>query len=279
MTLTLTQDSIEMFRDYLSARGKSSGTIQAYSADMSGVVTFQATKAPHESGMLSESAAARYLNHVRKQMAPTTVRRKLAAIRMFARSQGNSDFLSEYVPPTPAKPQPHPIQEGMEGFEKLAFVARNSQESSLLALTFLCGLRVSEARCIVIESIDKFRGTLAVNGKGDKRRIVPLSDRAYGMLEDRIMEIAADPNGDPATTPLVDVADKTARRWITRMGEDAGLGRAISSHDGRHTFATHVLSKTQNIRVLQELLGHATVTQTQTYTGVEMDAMRKAVNF
>lgn len=279
MELTLTPASIEKFRDYLSARGKSSGTIHAYSADMSGIIDFQATNNPQASDSLSEDDAARYLNKLRKTVQPTTVRRKLASIRMFARSQGNSAFLKEYVPPKPAKPQPHPIEEGMEGFKKLVFVARNAQERALLTLTFLCGLRVTEARRVVLDDIDKFDGTLTVHGKGDKRRIVPLSERAYELLEERIIEISTDPNARWDSTPLVDVSDKTARRWITRMGVDAGLGRNISSHDGRATFATTVLNNTQNIRVVQELLGHASVAQTEVYTGVEMSAMKQAVNF
>lgn len=195
--------------------------------------------------------------------------------------------MSEYVPPVPAKPQPHPIKEGMEGLEKLLYVSRSPQERALLALTFLCGLRVTEARRVVVADIDKFQGTLVVEGKGDRRRIIPLSDRVYKILEERIIEIineAEDEDREPLAdavggTSLVGVADKTARRWITRMGKDAGLGRVISSHDGRATFATHVLSKTQNIRVVQELLGHASSAQTEVYTGVSMDSMRDAVDF
>lgn len=198
---------------------------------------------------------------------------------MFARSQGNSGFLSEYVPPKPAKPQPHPIDEKMDGFKKLVFVSRSAEERALLALTFLCGMRVTEARSVVVADIDKFDGTVVVEGKGDKRRIVPLSDRAYELLEERIVEIDADPHGSMEETPLVSASDKTARRWITRLGKDAGIGRSISSHDGRATFATVVLDHTQNIRVVQELLGHASVAQTEVYTGVEMDSMKKAVNF
>lgn len=196
---------------------------------------------------------------------------------MFARSQGNSGFLSEYIPPTPAKPQPHPIKEGMEGLERLMTVSRSPSERSLLGLTFLCGLRVTEARRVTPEHVDMFRDTLVVEGKGERRRIVPLGLTAREVIQERLDEI--DKEGLPEDTPLIDVADKTARRWITRMGKEAGIGRPISSHDGRATFATQVLNHTQNIRVVQELLGHASVAQTEVYTGVSMDSMKQAVNW
>lgn len=223
--------------------------------------------------LIGEDETARYLNELRKTASPTTVRRKLSAFKQYAKSQGIHLFLSEYVAPKPARPQPHPIPEGMSGVDLLVAVCEDMQEVALIVLTFMCGMRISEARRVKPEDINQATQVVHVVGKGDKGRNIPLSERAMLLLNKRIDEI---PENDHDTT-LVDMIDRTARRRFTKIGQRAGLERQIKSHDGRHTVATDMMRRGVPMRVVQEFLGHASITQTETYTGVEMDDMRKAV--
>lgn len=183
-------------------------------------------------------------------------------------------FLSEYVAPKPARPKPHPIPEGMTGVDLLVAVCEDMQEVSLIVLTFMCGMRISEARRVRPQDVDPMNKTVHVVGKGDKSRDIPLSDRALALLNKRIEEIEEFDHD----TPLIDMIDRTARRRFTKIGERAGLERKIKSHDGRHTVATDMMRRGVPLRVVQDFLGHATITQTETYTGVEMDDMRAALN-
>lgn len=225
--------------------------------------------------MIAEDETARYLNSIRTSAAATTVKRRLSAFRVYAKSQGIPVYLDEYDAPTPARPQPHPIPEGMTGVDLLLAHCQDMKEVALITLTFLCGLRISEARRITRADIDLARKTMTVNGKGSKFRVIAVSDRAIHLLEKRLAEIDA----SDTTTTLVDMIDRTARRRFTAIGKRAGLSRQIATHDGRHTVATHLMRNGTPMRVVQEFLGHSSITQTETYTGVDMDDMRAAVNF
>lgn len=224
--------------------------------------------------MIGENETAHYLNDLRKTASPTTVRRKLSAFRVYARSQKLSPFLEDYVAPIPARPKPHPIPEGMNGVDLLVAACEDMEEVSMIVLTFMCGLRISEALRITPSHIDNRDSTITVKGKGDKTRTIPVSDRALVLLNKRVLELGPHAND----VPLVQMIDRTARRRFTKVGDRAGLSRKIKSHDGRHTVATHLMRNGTPMRVVQEFLGHASIAQTETYTGVELDDMRKAVN-
>ena len=273
--MTLTEDSIEQFREYLSARGRSTHTVRNYCADMNGLLKYLRSSQGPRASLIAEDETARYLNSIRTSAAATTVKRRLSAFRVYAKSQGIPVYLDEYDAPTPARPQPHPIPEGMTGVDLLLAHCQDMKEVALITLTFLCGLRISEALRITRADIDLARKTMTVNGKGSKFRVIAVSDRAIHLLEKRLAEIDA----SDTTTTLVDMIDRTARRRFTAIGKRAGLSRQIATHDGRHTIATHLMRNGTPMRVVQEILGHASITQTETYTGVEMDDMRAAVNF
>lgn len=114
---------------------------------------------------------------------------------------------------------------------------------------------------------------LTVYGKGDKVRYVPVSGRAWSAVMSAVVECI---ENDDLLCPI---SDRAARSLVTRLGRVAGLAHEIASHDLRATFATIIQMETKDIRVVQELLGHASITTTQIYTETQMDAMKKAVEF
>lgn len=212
-----------------------------------------------------------WLQKYRRILSPKTTNRRLTSLRSFAKWAGWGNPLEEYSAPTPAKGQPHPLPEGIEGVYALIDEARTETQKALIVLCGLCGLRVGEALSVRATDFNFTELTLEVRGKGDKRRVVPVSKRAWNIIATRVTRSWV------TNAPVVDFGDRFARRIITELGERAGLKRAISSHDLRATFATAVYDICLDQRVVQELLGHANGATTEIYIGRTTGQMRKAV--
>jgi site-specific recombinase XerD len=279
--MTPSDDCIDQWLDSLRANGVSENTLRAYRADLKGFQAAMANPAPWLiSSDLPETAAGQYLNSGRSGWAPKTTRRKLTALRSWGKyTYGHPQFLSFYRGPIPAPPEPHPLPGGIESVVTMAFQTQRPTEQALVVLCGLCGLRVGEATTVRFSHLDLSPADgarLLVRGKGDKSRRVPVSDRAMAVLTPRIEEIRLDVfDNDPRIAPF---PDRTARDIITRLGTYANIGRPVASHDLRATAATAWYNATKDIRVVQMLLGHASIETTQLYLGVTTAAMRQAVN-
>jgi len=143
---------------------------------------------------------------------------------------------------------------------------------ALIALCGYMGLRVGEAINVRIYHVDIKNQWLEVKwGKGRRERELPIPDKAVQILAEAC-------HGRPDDAHVVDVSDRTARRWITAAGVAAGITRPVASHDLRATAGTHWYRVTKDLRVTQELLGHADSRTTELYTGITDDAMRNAIN-
>lgn len=169
---------------------------------------------------------------------------------------------------------PHPLPGGMADVYKLIEVARRPQHKALLAECGLMGMRIHEALKSNTNEYKLKEMTCVIRGKRDKQRIVPVSSMAWEYLRDPFMQSVFNGGGR-----IVTMGDRSARKLITDLGTRAKLNRSISSHDLRSTFATHVFDRTKNIRLVQELLGHDSVTTTELYTAVHMAQAREAVEF
>lgn len=194
-------------------------------------------------------------------------------MRTFGKWLGIPNFLTDYLPPTPAKAIPHPIPEGMAGVYRLLQVAHGHQQVCLVTLLGLVGCRVSEAISVTHKDVNLHEMTLRIMGKGQRERIVPLSTNAWNSMAYRVTECFVTDTKEP----LVNYQDRYARKLISDLGVKARLQRHISTHDLRATFATAALNGGANIRVVQELLGHSSSATTEIYTGVSMTDMKAAV--
>ena len=209
------------------------------------------------------------------QVSPKTTTRRITSLRAFAGWVNLEPFLKGFIAPKPGRPFPHPIPEGMEGIARMMQLARNHEQEALIGLCGYVGLRITEARGICVAHFDIQDQILTVRGKGDKTRYVPLSKKAFNsVLPAYILALDA-----PEPHRLINYTDRSARHVITTLGKRAGLRRTISSHDLRHTFGTAALDAGANLRVVQELLGHASSQTTEGYTAVRAESMREAVNF
>lgn len=268
---TLTLESIDKFRNWCIGQGQSSNTAKAYSTDLRMLLAYHSmTEIPSEN---FEWKAQLWLNETRSTAAPKTTGRRLTSLRCFAKWAGWETELSEYRAPTPGIQIPHPLPGKLADLENLIRVSKNNEQQALIGACGFIGLRVAEALSFKIDWLDTHDMILRVRGKGDKERFVPVSPRAWSAISGAFVDAM---QGDGY---LIHYQDRSARKAITSMGRKAGIGRAISSHDLRATYATILSDNGTNIRVIQELLGHSNVNTTQLYTGVGVEAMKEAVNF
>ena len=264
----ISSGSIEKYLDWWSDNGGSEKTIRAYRTDLMTLMEFTGTPATWEE---METAASKYLNMVRESQAPSTVKRKLASMRSWARWAGNTEFMRHYRGPKPAKAEPHPLPEGINGVMMLIGKASTPQRRALVALCGLCGLRVDEAVRVRPEQFDVPEMELEVRGKGDKTRVVPVSTKAWDVIRPAYAEAKL------SGGTVVGIGNRYAREVITRLGMAAGLSRGAASHDLRATFATAAYENSLDLRAVQELLGHASSDTTEVYTRVSKQTRRNVV--
>jgi integrase len=180
------------------------------------------------------------------------------------------DIYDDWIPPKPADGIAHPLDGGIDDVRTLLSTTNDDIERALIGLCGFAGLRIGEAITLATADYDDFEQDITIRGKGDKYRRVPVSNELKPIINSRI--------ADSTATLFVPLTDHQARYVIQKLGKKA-FGRKIASHDLRMTFGTELNDRGTNIRVTQELLGHASVLTTQRYTLVRKSQMREAVNF
>jgi site-specific recombinase XerC len=170
---------------------------------------------------------------------------------------------------------PRDIGAVIAGYEKGC--ALRARDAALLELLYGAGLRVSEAVGVTAADFDLDRGLVTVLGKGGKERVVPCGGTAaeaiagYLGLRERLSprtdRLFLNRSGGPLT-------DRSVNRLVKRYAERAGIGRSVSPHSLRHSFATHLLEAGVDLRLIQEMLGHASLDTTAVYARVAVERWR-----
>jgi integrase/recombinase XerC/integrase/recombinase XerD len=272
----------------LSGRGAAERTRRAYGVDLGQFVEWAGERSP---GDLRHRDVRRYAAGLSSGgAAPATVARKLAAIR------GLFDFLvrTERIGQNPADLVSSPKRE-----EKLPRVLSSEQMQSLLEgipartplelrdramleLAYSCGLRCEEIVNLDLGALDFETEQLRVLGKGSKERMLPVGEPAQRALQHYCERGRRALATDPRQTALF--LSKSGRRLSNsdvtrRLGlwvRAAALAAGVSPHSLRHSFATHLLEGGADLRTIQELLGHASISTTQVYTRVDAARLRDA---
>ena len=155
------------------------------------------------------------------------------------------------------------------------------RDRTILEFMYATGLRVSEAAKITLNEVNLEAGFLRTTGKGGKERIVPIGKQAIGWLEKYLAEARAGFVKQNRTRPEVFLSSrgaplsrKTIWRLIKKHARAAGITKSISPHTLRHSFATHLLDNGGDLRVIQEMLGHADIATTQIYTHVDQRRLK-----
>jgi integrase/recombinase XerD len=293
--------AIEEYLTFLRVeRGLSPATIRAYGSDLGDFADARGTADDWARG---PDAAVRYLAARTRRgrptdpgLAPTSLRRRAAAIRGFYRfafGEGLIDLDIAAHLDLPRMPRLLPETLSVAEVERLLDAAGSDEpddprlrDRALLELLYAAGLRVSEALRLDLEDLSLDGAFVRVIGKGDKERLVPIGEVAILVLRTWLNGQRAAIVSKHLVTAVrggpVFVGDRGRRlarqqAWagVKRAASTAGLSDRISPHTLRHSFATHLLEGGADLRIVQELLGHASISTTQLYTHVTGERIRE----
>jgi integrase/recombinase XerD len=284
--------AVAAYTDYLRVeRGLASATIRAYGTDL----RLFGQEAPGIERWDSSPEPARdYLGAMTRPprvLRPTSLRRKAASIRAFYRFCYAEEIIDADIAAlidlprqTQRLPDTLDVEEVAKLLDAAALDASGLRDRALLELLYAAGLRVSEALRLDRGDIAS-GGFVRVIGKGDKERLVPVGDIALeaidAYLTDRDTSVPQDDDrsrgGDPLFTSQRGrrLDRMSAWRIMRRTAIRAGLSGRVTPHTLRHSFATHLLEGGADLRVVQELLGHASITTTQLYTHITGERIRQ----
>jgi integrase/recombinase XerD len=289
------------YLDHLTVeRGLAGNTISSYRRDLRRYTEFLAAAGVRRLGEVAESDVAAFLAALRQgddahpPLSATSAARAVVAVRglhRFALLDGlvPADVAHEVRPPSPARrlPKAIPVDSVVALIEAAASVEgpRGVRDRALLELLYGTGARISEAVGLAVDDLDRGSAAVRLAGKGGKERVVPVGSYALAAVEDNLVRgrpalAAAGKGGVRGGALFLNVRGGPLSRqsaWaiLRAAAERAGVREEVSPHTLRHSFATHLLDGGADVRVVQELLGHASVTTTQVYTLVTVDKLRE----
>ncbi len=273
-------------------RGRSTNTVLAYRRDLLPYVAWL-----HEQGAnfaeVNESNIAAYLGQLRESRAPASVARALAAIRQFHRflvDEGMADDdptdhlagqrVPQGVPKALSEDETDALLAAVVGDDPIA-----RRDRAILETLYATGMRISELVGLSLDDLDLDAGYLRAFGKGAKERVVPvgrpaiealrawLAGSARGLLVPTRWRARSDADAVFLNQRGGRLSRQGAWAIVRRYGDAVGLGARLSPHVLRHSCATHLLDHGADIRMVQELLGHASISTTQVYTKVATERL------
>jgi integrase/recombinase XerC len=279
---------LEEFTGYLrDERNLSPHTLRAYEREVALFVEFAAREMGcGEPRQASANVVRAYLAHLHsRHLARVSMQRALAALRTYFRflgREGEVDSNPAKVVPTPRAPKKLPdvvtVPQLAELLEALPATSAGRRDRAALELLYGAGLRASELVGLDLDDVDLSRRLARVTGKGAKERVVPFGREAEtalrGYLPDRAAwraQPAAASGGEPLFVNQRGgrLSDRSLRRILNAAVLRIAMAQHLHPHSLRHAFATHLLEAGMDLRAIQELLGHASLSTTQRYTHVD----------
>ena len=286
------------FLNYLTVeKGLSKNTVASYRRDLVRFEEFLKSRSiPHHS--ISADDLASFVVSLRsgsmghEPLGESSIARAVVALRNFyaftSKEEGFLDPAKEMHPPKIPKRLPKALSVD----QMLSLIASANTESdpmslrnsALIELMYATGGRVSEIVDVKISDLAEIDQALTIKltGKGQKQRVVPLGQFARVSVEQYLVRLRPTLLGDKRNDSLflnqrgTKLSRQSAWTIISTSAGRAGIKEAVSPHSLRHSFATHLLDGGADIRVVQELLGHSSVTTTQIYTLVTIDRIRES---
>jgi integrase/recombinase XerC len=294
--------AIDGFERYVAdERRFSPQTVRAYRADLDRFADFWEREFANESAgktplsRLDTLAVRSYLASLhRARLSNRSLARHLSTLRSFFRWACREGHLAKSPArglPAPRVPKTLPRAMTLPDTERLLAAEEEDaavpeRERALFELLYATGLRVSEAAGLDLEDVDFSARLVRVTGKGSRERIVPFGEAAADALEaylpsrHALRRHADEDDGDAGEPLFVNarggrLTSRSMARLLKRRLRAAGLPAEISPHALRHTFATHLLQAGADLRAIQELLGHASLSTTQKYTHLDAARLRE----
>lgn len=288
--------------DYLAhlsvERGLSDNTLAAYRRDLTRYAVFLAAAGRDDMAAVSAADVTNFATAIRegadggRPLAASSAARTVTAVRglhRFAHAEGltSADTSTDVTPVVPTRSLPKALSVADVG--KLLDAARLGEgpvplrDTALLEFLYGTGARISEIITMSADDVDFEHRSARVTGKGRKQRIVPVGSHAVAAIEAYLVRgrpaLAAKGQGTPVlflNTLGRPLSRQSAWAVVRRCGDLAGLDtQHLSPHILRHSFATHLIEGGADVRVVQELLGHSSVTTTQIYTDVTIQHLRE----
>ncbi len=285
------------YLDHLAVeRGLARNTLLSYRRDLTGYLRHLAVAGVIEPSGISPEHVSTYLTGLRlpvngsAPLAASSAARAVVAARgwhryLLAEGLAQTDPSRDVRPPTPARrlPKALPVEQVIALLEAAGGQSpRELRDRALLEFLYATGARISEAVGLDLDDLDSVGGAVRLLGKGSKERVVPVGSFAAAALQAYQVRgrpaLAAAGRGSAAVflnSRGGRLSRQSAWRVLRDAAERAGIATVVSPHTLRHSFATHLLEGGADVRTVQELLGHASVTTTQIYTLVTVDALRE----
>ncbi|MCV7062822.1 site-specific tyrosine recombinase XerD [Mycolicibacterium vaccae] len=296
----------EQFQGYLDhlaiERGVAANTLSSYRRDLRRYAEHLTARGITDLAGVAEADVSEFLVSLRRgdpdngvaPLSAVSAARAVIAVRglhRFAAAEGITtvDVAREVKPPTPGRRLPKSLS--IDEVLALLEAAGGDSETdgpltlrnrALLELLYSTGARISEAVGLDVDDVDTEARSVLLRGKGGKQRLIPIGRPAVSALDAYLVrgrpELARRGRGTPAIFLNARggrLSRQSAWQVLQDAAERAGVTATVSPHVLRHSFATHLLDGGADVRVVQELLGHASVTTTQIYTMVTVNALRE----
>ena len=283
------KENIDKFIRYLEVENNASKhTLRAYRRDLESFREYR-EGTPRDIEMIDIRGFV--AQQIKDGLSKTTAARRLASVRSFL----NYLCREGYIKSNPAKLVTTPKTEKrlpkflsvddafslMEQPDGIGFLP--ARDRAILELLYSCGIRVSEIAELDIEDINTKEGLVKVRGKGKKERLLPLGSKAADAIRTYTGEKMLLKKKNRAmflNKRGTRLSDRSIRRIVVKYSRMIGVSEQIGPHTLRHTFASHLLQAGADLRVIQELLGHSSLSTTQKYTHIDithlMDVYDKA---
>jgi len=300
---------VEHFVRYLEGeKNASEHTVKNYVMDIrqfTGLVWGDEADPPYNWKEPDRLTARKFLVFFQKlEMAPTTTGRKLSALRSFYKFLVREEYVllnpfaglqlpkkGRYLPTVLSQAEvgkllnaPHEMAKGRK-VDSLFAEYMPVRDTAILEVLYSTGMRLSELTQMTEEQVDILSGILLVRGKGKKERLCPLGRPAETALQHALswradIWISLGVKGDAETTLFLNklggpITSRSVERLFKKYALYCGLKPSLSPHAMRHSFATHLLDRGADLRSVQELLGHASLSTTQIYTHVSIEKLKQ----
>ncbi|QLL10206.1 site-specific tyrosine recombinase XerD [Mycobacterium vicinigordonae] len=294
---------LQGYLDHLTIeRGVAANTLSSYRRDLRRYSKHLEERGIHDLAQVGEQDVSEFLVALRRgdpeagaaALSAVSAARALIAVRglhRFAAAEGLAevDVARSVRPPTPGRRLPKSLTIDQvlalleaAGGEDAADGPLTLRNRALLELLYSTGSRISEAVGLDVDDIDTQARSVLLRGKGGKQRLVPIGRPAVQALDAYLVRGRPDLARRGRGTPAIflnarggRLSRQSAWQVLQDAAERAGITSGVSPHMLRHSFATHLLEGGADVRVVQELLGHASVTTTQIYTLVTVHALRE----
>lgn len=291
------EQAILDYLDHLAVeRGLAKNTVMAYRRDLDRYSEFCAGARVTSPEMIDSTLVAAFSADLargtveRPALSAASASRTMSAVRglhrfLVAEAVVDADAAVDVRPPSPQRrlPKALPVSSILAIIESTDIDSPvGLRDRALLELLYATGARISEVIGLDVDDVDLDAKVILLRGKGGRSRMVPVGSHARSALESYLVRGRAALLAQGRGTPALFVNQRASRLsrqtgWaiLQTAADRAGIREPVSPHVMRHSFATHLLDGGADVRVVQELLGHASVTTTQIYTLVTVDRLRE----